>query len=70
MNGDRRPSAKMESRDVPRCIRFTVSEWDTIVQEARSEGIEPSRFARALMFIGLDHFRTERLRQSRSRIAL
>jgi hypothetical protein len=67
---ERKPPVRMESRDVPRCIRFKASEWDTIVQEAHAEGIEPSRLARSLMFIGLDHLRAERLRQSRSRIAL
>jgi hypothetical protein len=59
----------MESRDLARCIRFTSTEWGEIETEARTEGIEPSRFARSMIFIGLDHFRTERLRLSRSRIA-
>lgn len=67
---DQKPPVKMESRDVPRCIRFTSTEWSEIEREARQEGLEPSRFARSMIFIGLDHFKTERLRLSRSRSAL
>lgn len=67
---DKKPLARMESRDVPRCIRFKESEWAEIVLGAREEGTEPSRFARSMIFIGLDHFKTERARQSRTRIAL
>lgn len=62
-----KPPARMESRE-PRCIRFKPSEWEELANAARAAGLEPSRFAREMCFIGLSVHQATALRQSHTRI--
>jgi hypothetical protein len=57
---DRRPTAKMNSREPvaverrePHSIRFTPSEWDALNDSALARGLEPAVFVRMLAMYAL-----------------
>lgn len=50
---ERKPPAVMESR-IPKSLRLTPSEWESVEAEARERGLEPLVFARQLFLIALN----------------
>lgn len=49
---DRKPPARMESRDERICFRVTASQRELLETAARLEGDELSRYIRACVFMG------------------
>lgn len=53
MTLDRRPPARMESRNLAKTIRFTEDEWTAISDAALSRHLEPAPFVRILALYAL-----------------